>query len=70
MPRIGESNPRCTISDEDVDMLRDLYEADRWQPRATRYWTISRLQEKFELSRRQVFNIVGYHQRASRDEID
>ena len=63
----GERNPRAILSDEEVDLMRDLYEADKDKPRDERYWTIARLMEKFELSRRQVFNIVGYHQRVDRD---
>lgn len=64
--RRGERNGRVKISDSDVDMMRELYEGDRKKPPGERYWTIERLVEKFEISRRQVFHIVGYHQRADR----
>lgn len=59
----GESNPRAKLTDDDVDAMRDLYEADRFKPNAQRYWTLGRLAEKYEVSRRHVINIVTYRQR-------
>ncbi len=59
----GENNPRAKLTDDDVDQMRDLYEADRFKPFAIRFWTLPRLAEKFEVSRRQVINIVTYRQR-------
>lgn len=59
----GENNPRAKLTDDDVDQIRDLYEADRFTVFAQRYWTLQRLAEKFEISRRQVINIVTYRQR-------
>lgn len=59
----GESNPRATLTDDDVDQIRDLYEADRFKAFAVRYWTLGRLSEKFEVSRRHIINIVTYRQR-------
>lgn len=59
----GENNPRATLTDGEVELLRQLYDADRDLPSAQRHWTAPRLAEKFEISVRHVFNIVGYHQR-------
>lgn len=61
--RRGEENPRAVLTDEEVDMIRELFEEDRDKPRGERYWTYDRLSEKFEVSRRHIANIVGYHQR-------
>ena len=62
--RPGERNSNAALSNADVDMMRDLYEEDK------SYWTPKRLAEKFEISKRQVNNIVGYHQRVQREDED
>ena len=59
----GLANARCTLTDDDIDMIRDLYEADRFTPRAQRYWSTSRLAEKFGVSVRYVKRIVRYEVR-------
>lgn len=60
----GENNPRAVLTDDEVDQMRDLYEADRGKPRATRYWTAPRLAEKFEVSLRHVWYVLSYERRA------
>ena len=59
----GENNGLAKLSDDDVDMIRELYEVDRFKPRAERFWTASRLAEKFEISLRYVFYVVSYTRR-------
>lgn len=71
MPKpTGERHGRAILSDTDIDLMRELYESEPrgHKLRAGRYWTLDRLAEKFEISRRQVANIVGYDQRANRFE--
>lgn len=60
----GENNPRAVLTDDEVDQMRDLYEADRHKPRADRYWTAPRLAEKFEVSLRHVWYVLSYERRA------
>lgn len=62
--RSGENNPQATLTDDEVDMLRDLFDEDRHKPRAERYWTAPRLAEKFEISVRHVWYIIGGQRRA------
>lgn len=77
----ADRQSRSALSDADVELLRALWdseEAIRAQedagliPRPApgrktqRFWTFTQLAEKFEISRRQVANIVGYHQRVAR----
>lgn len=59
----GVNNARCTLTDDDIDQIRDLYEADRFKPYAIRYWSTSRLAEKFDVSVRYVKRIVRYEVR-------
>lgn len=59
----GENNPRAVLTDDEVDQLRTLYEQDRDKPRSERFWTGPRLAEKFEISIRNVWYIVGYQRR-------
>jgi len=59
----GENNPRAQLSDDDVDMLRALYEEDRQLPREQRQWTAIRLAEKFEISLRYVRYLLSYQRR-------
>ena len=59
----GENNPRAVLSDGEVELMRQLFEADRVLPAGQRHWTAPRLAEKFEVSVRHVWNIVGYRQR-------
>jgi AraC-like DNA-binding protein len=56
----GMRNGNASLTDDEVDMIRDLYEADRFKPRAERFWTWGRLAEKFEVSRRHIARITGY----------
>lgn len=59
----GENNPQAQLTDDEVELLRSLRESEANTPRAKRYWTARRLAEKFEISRRQVWNILSYSQR-------
>ena len=64
----GQDHGRAVLTDDEVDAMRNLRDSELHLPPATRYWTLDRLAEKFEISRRQVVNIVGYIQRASRED--
>lgn len=64
MPK-GELNSQATLSDEEVELLRQLYEGDHGRPRAERYWTGPRLAEKFEISVRHVRYLLSYQRRAA-----
>lgn len=64
----GENNPNAALTDVEVDQMRDLYEADRHKPRKDRYWTAPRLAEKFEVTLRHVWYILGYQRRAGGEE--
>lgn len=61
--RSGEENPQATLTDGEVDQLRDLFEADRYKAKGERYWTAPRLAEKFEISLRHVWYIIGGQRR-------
>lgn len=61
----GEENPRAQLSDDDVELIRQLFEASRFDPVKTRFWTVGRLAEKFEVSQRHIYNIVSYRQRVA-----
>jgi hypothetical protein len=61
----GLNNAKTKLTDDEVDMIRDLYEADRFKPRGVRYWSTSRLAEKFEVSKRYVILIVNYQARVA-----
>lgn len=59
----GELNPRATLTDDEVEQIRQLWDSEEGVPKGQRFWTGARLAEKFEISERHVRNIVGYHQR-------
>ena len=59
----GEENPMAQLTDDDVELMRSLREAEQHLPKHMRHWTARRLAEKFEVSRRQVWNILSYKQR-------
>ena len=59
----GENNPRAALTDDEVELLRSLRDSEAHLPKRKRYWTGPRLAEKFDISVRQVWNIVHYHQR-------
>lgn len=59
----GEENPRATLTDDEVELMRALRDGEEQIPKRERYWTGPRLAEKFDVSVRQVWNILGYHQR-------
>lgn len=59
----GERNGNAQLSDADVELMRELFESEEHIAKGKRFWTYNRLAEKFEISRRQVANIVGYRQR-------
>lgn len=64
----GQDHGRAVLTDDEVDAMRALRDSELHLRPAIRYWTLDRLAEKFEISRRQVVNIVGYIQRASRED--
>ncbi len=64
----GQAHGRAVLTDDEVDAMRELRDSELHLRPAVRYWTLDRLAEKFEISRRQVVNIVGYIQRASRED--
>jgi hypothetical protein len=59
----GENNPRAALTDEEVELLRSLRDSEAHLPKRRRYWTGAKLAEKFDITERQVWNILGYHQR-------
>lgn len=59
----GEDNPRATLTDDEVELIRQLRESEAHLPKRQRYWTGKRLAEKFEISERHVWYICGYQQR-------
>lgn len=59
----GENNPRAVLTDDEVERIRSLRDSEADQPRSKRFWTIKRLAEKFEVSTRQIDNILAYKQR-------
>lgn len=61
----GESHGMAQLTDDEVELIRELYDASRFEPKAERFWTIKRLAEKFEISRRHVYRIVSYCQRVA-----
>lgn len=61
----GENNPRATLTDDEVEQLRTLYESEQHLAKRQRYWTGPRLAEKFEISLRHVWNILSYKQRVN-----
>lgn len=64
----GQSHGRAVLTDAEVDAIRELWDSEEHVQPWNHYWTLERLAEKFEISRRQVVNIVGYIQRASRED--
>ncbi len=65
---LGQAHGRAVLTDEEVERIRALRESELGLPPASRFWTTRRLAEKFEVSRRQVVNIVHYRQRVSRED--
>lgn len=59
----GENNPQAKLSDDEVELLRTMWEADRELPRAERQWSATTLAEKFEISVRHLWYIVGNQRR-------
>jgi hypothetical protein len=68
MTRCGENHTNAKLTDDEVELLRSLRESELHLTTQKRFWTLRRLAEKFEISRRQVVNIVGYHHRVSRED--
>lgn len=54
--RIGQSHPKAKLTDNDVDLIRDLYEGGGWSYRT--------LADKFEVRKQTIHKIVTYEQRA------
>lgn len=71
----GERNGRCVLSDRDVELIRQLWDSEteqrkadlplRLRPGAPRsaYWTTAQLAITFEVSVRQIANIISYRHR-------
>lgn len=59
--RLGERNGRAALTAYEVELIRSLREDEVVTPGQPRFWTYARLAEKFEISVRQVGNIVNYH---------
>ena len=59
----GEDNPQAKLSDDEVELLRGMWEADHQLPRAQRLWSARALAAKFEISVRHFWYIVGHHRR-------
>lgn len=59
--RVGQSHPRAVLSDRDVELMRQLYEAyPRGHPQ---HWSYGQLAVKFECPKKTVHNIVTYLRR-------
>lgn len=54
----GERNGRTQLTDSEVDLIRDLFDADLHKPRGERFWTTHRLSLRFEISRSYVSRLV------------
>jgi len=61
----GHTNPVAVLTDDEVDMIRDLFAEDRFKPYGVRFWSYARLAEKFGVSRRYVIDIVAYRARVA-----
>lgn len=61
MPRgqKGEQNGRARLTDDEVQLLRDLRDGDRLTPLRYRFWTIAKLAETFEISVAMVNKIIA-----------
>lgn len=61
MPRgqKGEQNGRARLTDDEVQLLRDLRDGDRLTPRRDRFWTIPKLAETFDISKTMVNKIIA-----------
>jgi hypothetical protein len=59
----GENNPQAQLTDDEVELIRSLRDSESHMPRHRRYWTAPRLAKKFDISTRQVWNILSYRQR-------
>ncbi|OZI23739.1 hypothetical protein CAL26_09925 [Bordetella genomosp. 9] len=55
--RVGEDHQRATLTDAEVELMRQLREVDGW--------TYDQLAEKFEVSRRHARDIVNYRKRVT-----
>lgn len=51
------------LTDAEVELIRNLYEADRYKLRKERFWTPQRLAEKFECHRDTIQKYVAYRRR-------
>lgn len=69
MPK-GEKNAKTQLSDAEVELIRQLYEGDRYLPRDKRVWTGKQLAVKFEISLRHVWYILSYERRYSEPETE
>lgn len=65
---VGENHGRAVLTDDEVERMRELRESELHLRPADRYWTLERLAEKFEISRRQVVNITCYIKRVARSD--
>lgn len=71
----GESNPNATLTDYDVELIRELWDSEagmrlaeggkRRPASSKRIWTYDRLAETFGVSRRTISSIVRYRSRCA-----
>jgi hypothetical protein len=61
--RVGEDHPRAKLSDDEVELIRQLYEEGQADP--TKWLSMRAIAEKFECSIGNVCMIVNFNRRAS-----
>ena len=59
----GEQNGRARLTDDEVQLLRDLRDGDRFTPLRDRFWTRAKLAETFEISISTVNKIISGERR-------
>lgn len=59
----GEQNGRARLTDDEVQLLRDLRDGDRLTPLRDRFWTQIKLAETFEISVSMVDKITSGRRR-------
>lgn len=59
--RVGQSHPQAVLTDNDVELMRKLFEAyPRGHPN---HWSLGQLAAKFEVPKQTVARIVRYENR-------
>lgn len=60
--RVGQSHPKAGLDDNDVELMRKLFEA---HPRGhPQHWSLGQLAAKFEVAKSTVADIVLYRTRS------